>query len=224
MPFAFPSRVYPIIDTLGDPARSHVELADEILQAGAPLVQLRLKDHPSGTFVEIARAVKAVADRRGARLIINDRADVAQLVDAAGVHLGQEDLPPAAARQILGPGKIIGVSTHSLAQVETVARDGVADYIGFGPIYRTTSKERPDPVQGLEGLRAVRSRITLPIVAIGGITAATVPDALAAGADAAALIAEIVRAADVTATVRALMGASAPAMECAPARLRGPRR
>jgi len=223
MPFSFSSRLYPIIDTLGDPTRSHVELADAILQAGAPLVQLRVKDQPTGTFVEIARAVKAVADRRSAQLIINDRADVANLVDAAGVHLGQDDLPPVAARRILGPEKIIGVSTHNVAQAQAAAREGIADYLGFGPIYPTTSKHRPDPVQGLEGLRSVRSAVTLPIVAIGGITAVTMGDVLAAGADAVAMIGEIVRAADVGARFRGLLNASGPPAACAPARPPGPR-
>ena len=223
MPFAFPSRLYPIIDTLGDPARSHVELADAILHAGAPLVQLRVKDQPTGTFVEIARAVKAVADRRSAQLIINDRADVAQLVDAAGVHLGQDDLPPAAARRILGPEKIIGVSTHNVAHAQAAAREGITDYLGFGPIFPTTSKDRPDPVQGLDGLRTARGTVTLPIVAIGGITAATMREVLSAGADAVAMIGDIVRAADVGARVRGLLNASGPPTASAPARPPGPR-
>ncbi len=201
----FRSPLYPIADTLGDPVLSYVEVARAILEGGAPLLQLRVKDQPTRRFVEIGRAVKALADRAHAQLIINDRADIAKLVDAAGVHLGQEDLPAAAAREILGPAKVIGVSTHNLAQAEAVAREGVADYIGFGPIYPTTSKDRPDPVQGLEGLRAVRRQITLPIVAIGGITAATMPDVLAAGADAVAMIGEIVRAPDVAARVRSLL-------------------
>lgn len=203
--FPFPSRLYPIIDTLGDPQRSHVELARAVLAAGAPLLQLRVKDCPTGEFVEIARAVKALADATQAQLIINDRADVAKLVDAAGVHLGQTDLPLAAARQILGPGKIIGYSTHTIAQAEAAARAGIADYIGVGPVYATASKQHPDPVIGLDGLRTARSRITLPIVAVGGITAATMRAVLSAGADAVAMIGEIVRAADVEATVRALL-------------------
>ncbi len=205
MPFCFPARLYPIVDTLGDPRLSYVELAQAILDAGAPLLQLRVKGEPSGRFVELARAVKALADRTSAQLIINDRADIAKLVNAAGVHLGPEDLPPAAGRAILGPGKIIGFSTHNLEQAESAAREGIADYLGFGPIYSTTSKERPDPVQGLDGLRQVRSRTALPIVAIGGITATTMPDVLTAGADAVAMISEIVRAPDVRAKVRSLL-------------------
>ena len=199
--------VYPIVDTLNDPRLSYVELARAILAAGAPFLQLRVKGQSTGRCVAIARDVKALTDRHHAQLIINDRPDIAKLVDAAGVHLGQEDIPVAAARQILGPHKIIGVSTHSVAQAEAAAREGVADYIGFGPIFSTTSKERPDPVQGLDGLRQVRDRVALPLVAIGGITAATMGAVLAAGADAVAMIGEIVRAPDIEVRVRRLLAA-----------------
>ncbi len=206
MGFLFPSALYPIADTLGNAQRSYLAVAEAMLAGGAPLLQLRAKDQPTAHFVDIARAVKAAADRRGARLIINDRADIAALVDAAGVHLGQDDLPPAAARALLGPDKIIGLSTHSLAQAEAAARAGIADYIGFGPIFPTTSKARPDPVQGLDGLRAVRRRVALPMVAIGGISARSMPAVLAAGADAVAMIGELVQASDIAATVRLLLG------------------
>ncbi|MBP1686291.1 MAG: thiE [Deltaproteobacteria bacterium] len=202
--FSFPHRLYPIVDTLGDPHLSHVELAQAMLDAGARLLQLRVKDAPTGHYVAIARAVKMATDRAGALLIINDRCDIAQLIDAAGVHLGQDDLPVVAARQILGPNKIIGWSTHNADQVEAAVRAGVATYIGFGPIFPTTSKARPDPVQGLEGLRRLR-RDALPLVAIGGITARTMADVLAAGADAVAMIGEVVRAQDVRETVRRLL-------------------
>ncbi len=206
MSFSFPSRVYPIIDTLNDARLSHIKLAHAILSAGIRFLQLRMKGVPTSRFVEIARAVKALTDRHHAQLIINDRADIAKLVDAAGVHLGQDDLPVAAARQVLGPDKIIGFSTHNVAQTEAAAREGIADYIGFGPIYPTSSKERPDPVQGIEGLRKARSRVALPVVAIGGITAATMGDVLAAGADAVAMIGEVVRAQDIEAKIRELLG------------------
>ena len=207
MSFSFPSRVYPIVDTLNDPRRSHVELAGAVLAAGVPFLQLRVKGESTGRFVETAREVKALADQHRALLIINDRADIAKLVDAAGVHLGQDDLPVAAARQILGPEKIIGLSTHNLPQAEAAARDGIADYIGFGPIFPTHSKEQPDPVQGLEGLRQVRARVTLPIVSIGGITTSTSREVLAAGADAVAMIGEIMRAADVRFAMQTLLHA-----------------
>jgi thiamine-phosphate pyrophosphorylase len=203
--FLFPAALYPIADTLGAPECSHLAVAEAMLAGGAPLLQLRVKDQPTGRFVDIARAVKVATDRCSARLIINDRADIAKLVGAAGVHLGQDDLPPAAARDILGPHTIIGLSTHNLEQAVAAARAGIADYIGFGPIFPTTSKRRPDPVQGLDGLRAVRRHVALPIVAIGGIDARTMPAVLAAGADAVAMIGEIVRATDITARVQTLL-------------------
>jgi thiamine-phosphate pyrophosphorylase len=203
----FPHRLYPIVDTLGDPKLSSVDLAQAMLDAGVRLLQLRVKDQPTHRFVEIARVVQAAADRAGALLIINDRADIAKLVHAAGVHLGQEDLPVAAARAILGPDAIIGWSTHSADQAEAAAREGVADYIGFGPIFPTSSKQRPDPVRGLDGLREVRRRVALPIVAIGGITTETLPEVLAAGADAVAMISDVVWAQDVADRVRPLLRA-----------------
>jgi thiamine-phosphate pyrophosphorylase len=205
MPFTFPARLYPIIDTLGDPKRSHVDLAAAVLAGGAPLLQLRVKGTSTRRFVELARAIKRLTDRRRARLIVNDRTDVALLVDAAGVHLGQGDLPVTAARRLLGERRIIGFSTHSIEQAEAAARAGVADYIGFGPIFPTASKAHPDAVQGVEGLRLLRRTVRLPLVAIGGITAATTAEVLAAGADAVAMIGALVRASDVAGTVRALL-------------------
>ncbi|MFN8626995.1 MAG: thiamine phosphate synthase [Candidatus Binatia bacterium] len=202
--FSFPHRLYPIVDTLGEPRLSHVELAQAMLDAGVRLLQLRVKDTPTGRYVEIARAVKAAADRVGALLIVNDRCDIARLVDAAGVHLGQDDLPVANARALLGPHKIVGLSTHNAAQVEAAVRAGMVNYIGFGPIFPTASKARADPAQGLEGLRRLRHD-ALPLVAIGGITARTTPDVLAAGADAVAMIGDIVRAHDVRDTVYRLL-------------------
>jgi len=123
------------------------------------------------------------------------------------VHLGQHDVPAAAARRMLGPDKIVGLSTHNLAQAEAAAAEGVADYLGFGPIFHTASKDRPDPVQGLDGLRRVRAGVKMPLVAIGGITGVTMGEALNAGADAVAMIGEISRAANVSDTVRALLRA-----------------
>jgi thiamine-phosphate pyrophosphorylase len=146
-----------------------------------------------------------MTDAAGATLVINDRADIAVLIDAAGAHLGQDDLPPEAARRLLGGDKLIGLSTHNVAQAEAAVSSGVVDYIGIGPIFTTGSKSNPDPVLGIEGLREVRRRIDLPIVAIGGITAATMQQVLQAGADAVAMIGEIANAPDIEAKVRALL-------------------
>lgn len=205
MSFSFPARLYPIIDTLGDPALSYTALTQAVLDAGVRFLQLRVKGEPSGRYVAIARAVKALTDRAGAQLIINDRADIARLVDAAGVHVGQDDLPPAAARAVVGAGKIVGFSTHNLDQIVRAAADGAIDYVGFGPVYATGSKVDPDPVVGLEGLCLARAAVRVPIVAIGGITQGTLRAVLAAGVDAVAMIGEIVRASDVTARVREVM-------------------
>lgn len=204
MAFAFPIPLYPIVDPVGAPGRSHVELAQAVVAAGIRFFQLRVKRWPTATCVEIARAVKAIADRAGAQLIINDRADVARLVGAAGVHLGQDDLPPQAAREILGPGALIGWSTHNAQQLAAAARAGVADYLAFGPIFVTQSKEHPDPAQGLAALAGVRRLTTLPLVAIGGITLDTVADVLRAGADAVAVIGAIAHADDPVAATRDL--------------------
>jgi len=206
MAFAFSDPLYPIADAVV--GRDVVALAEAILAGGAALLQLRAKDIATAELVALARAVKARADAAGARLIINDRADVARLVDAAGVHLGQDDLPPAAARAILGPSAVIGFSTHSLDQVAAALGDHAIDYLAFGPIFPTASKRGADPAQGLAALTAVRARCPLPLVAIGGIDASTVADVLAAGADAVAVIGAVAAAPDPAAALRALRGAA----------------
>ncbi len=148
-----------------------------------------------------AYALRQAATEVGALLIVNDRCDLAMAVDADGVHLGQEDLPIAYARQLVGPDKIIGLSTHTIAQVREVIT-GEPDYIGFGPIFSTSTKTDHDPVVGLEGLRAVRSLTTLPLFAIGGITAERSREVMAAGADGVAVISAILTAPDLGAAIR----------------------
>jgi len=120
--FAFPDPLYPIADAVA--GRDMLSLVEAVVAGGARLVQLRAKDMPSGELVELARAVKLCAERAGARLIVNDRADVARLVGAAGVHLGQQDLPPDAARAIVGPDAVVGLSTHNAAQLDAALRAG----------------------------------------------------------------------------------------------------
>jgi thiamine-phosphate pyrophosphorylase len=129
-------------------------------------------------------------------LIVNDRVDIARLVGASGVHLGQEDLSAKDARSWLGSDKVIGVSTHNLPQAQEAVKSGAADYLGFGPIFTTTNKSNPDPIQGIEGLRQVRKHCRLPLVAIGGITRETLGQVLGAGADAVAVIGAIAQQAD----------------------------
>ena len=180
-----------------------VALAATMLDAGARVLQLRLKDLPARDFLAGARTIAALCRARGAVLIVNDRVDIAMLAGADGVHLGQEDLPLEAARRVAGAGMIIGISTHTIEQARA-AENGGADYIGFGPMYSGGLKHIRAG-QGLEKLRSVRAAVKIPIVAIGGITEVTVPEILAAGADAAAIISDVLAAPDVGAKVRAIL-------------------
>jgi thiamine-phosphate pyrophosphorylase len=193
-----------------DTAAGHepVALARKLLDSGARILQLRLKDYPSRDLLTIATAIAVLCRERGALFIVNDRADIARLAGADGVHVGQDDLPLAAARMIVGDNMIVGVSTHSVEQARA-AESGGADYIGFGAIYSGGLKNVAN-AQGLERLRTVRAAVKLPIVAIGGITEATVPAVLEAGADAVAVITDIVRAPDLAAKVRALLALVLP--------------
>ncbi|MBV8053682.1 MAG: thiamine phosphate synthase [Deltaproteobacteria bacterium] len=198
-----PSHFYAMVDNAG--GHEPVALAQILLDAGVKIMQLRLKDASSRDFLTAARAIAGLCRDRRVMLIVNDRADIAKLADAAGVHVGQQDLPLQAARQIVGAGKMVGVSTHTIEQARAAEQDG-ADYIGFGAIY-TGGLKNVRNAQGLERLREVRAAVKLPIVAIGGITQAAVPDVLAAGADAAAIITDVVRAPDIGTKVRAILSA-----------------
>jgi len=196
-----PSHFYAMVDTAG--GHEPVTLAETLLDAGALIMQLRLKDAPGRDFLAAARAIAGMCRKRGATFIVNDRVDIAMLAGAEGVHLGQTDLPLAAARRIAGPGMTIGVSTHSAEQARA-AEDGGADYIGFGPLYAGGLKNNAAGM-GLDNLRAIRAAVKIPIVAIGGITEARVAETLAAGADAAAIITDVLQAPDIGAKVRSIL-------------------
>jgi thiamine-phosphate pyrophosphorylase len=167
---------------------SHAEQVLRLSLGGARLIQFREKRaEPKQFFAEAEEALR-VAREVGVRLIINDRVDVALALGADGVHLGQDDLPPEAARSILGQRAVIGFSTHNIEQAAAAARLPI-DYLAIGPIFATSSKENPDPVVGLDGLRRVRQAVpNLPLVAIGGITPENAQETLAAGADSLAVI------------------------------------
>jgi thiamine-phosphate pyrophosphorylase len=206
MKFELP-RLYPITDRRPS-GLTHAEQVARLCEGGARLVQLREKHLPAREFqAEVLEALR-VARLFGARLIINDRADVALVVGADGVHLGQDDMPPGAARLVLGEEKIVGFSTHNVGQAVAAARLPV-DYIAVGPVFDTSSKENPDPVVGLEGVRRVREAIgNVPLVAIGGITAETAPSVLEAGADSVAVIGALLNTSDpaeITRRTRALL-------------------
>jgi thiamine-phosphate diphosphorylase len=197
----FLSHLYAMVDTSA--GHEPVALARQLLDSGARILQLRLKDCSSRDLLAIATTIAGLCHDRGALFIVNDRADIAKLAGADAVHVGQADLPLAAARAVVGDRMFVGVSTHTIEQA-SAAETGGADYIGFGAIYSGGLKNVAN-AQGLDRLRAVRSAVKLPIVAIGGITQTTTPDVLAAGADAVAIITDIVRASDLPAKVRALL-------------------
>jgi thiamine-phosphate pyrophosphorylase len=196
-----PSHFYAMVDPAG--GHEPAVLAEILLDAGARIMQLRLKDAPGRDFLAAARAVAEMCRKRGAILIVNDRVDIAILAGAHGVHLGQRDLPLDAARRIAGPAMIIGISTHNLEQARA-AEAGGADYIGFGPMYPGGLRNNAAGM-GLDHLRTIRAAVKIPIVAIGGITEARVAETLTAGADAAAIITDVVTAADPGAKVRSIL-------------------
>ena len=196
-----PSHFYAMVDPSG--GHEPVALEEILLEAGARIMQLRLKDAPGRDFLAAARAIAEMCRKHGAILIVNDRVDIAILAGAHGVHLGQEDLPLEAARRIAGPDRIIGISTHNLEDARA-AENGGADYIGFGPMYAGGLRNNPAGM-GLDRLREIRAAVKIPIVAIGGITAARIPETLAAGADAVAIITDVVTAPNIGAKVRSIL-------------------
>ena len=190
MAFHLP-KVYPITDT-DLSGLSHAEQVDRLIAGGATLIQLRDKHAGPRDFYRQAAAALQVARRHNVRLIINDRVDIALALAADGVHLGQTDMPVEAARRLLGERVIVGISTHNLEQAKLAASQPV-DYVAFGPIFKTSTKDNPDPIAGLEALRAVRTMVVaLPVVAIGGITLENAEEAWLAGADAVSSIAALV--------------------------------
>ena len=195
--------LYAIIDTGFLAGRPVHALVAELVSGGAALLQLRAKRETDARLLDLAR--EAVAASRAARvpLLINDRPDVARVVGAAGVHVGQEDLPADVVRRLLPRGALVGVSTHDLAQLEAACRMPV-DYVAVGPVFPTRSKDRPDAVVGLEFVRQAREATSLPLVAIGGITSENAESVIGAGADGLAVISAILRGSDAEGTTRAL--------------------
>jgi thiamine-phosphate pyrophosphorylase len=190
-------RLYAIADAaFGDP----VQLAEALFSGGARLVQIRNKNAGARELLQQVEDVLALAPP-DARVVVNDRADVALISGAAGVHLGQTDLPPVAARQILGPERIIGFSTHNMGQALEADKLPV-DYIAVGPIFATVSKENPDPVVGVEELARIVQSVQKPVVAIGGITLENAGEVVGAGAETVAVIHNVLSASNIPARVR----------------------
>ena len=197
-------RIYPITDTIIS-SLSHTEQVEHLLAGGATLIQLREKKDSARVFFDDAANALRLARNAGAMIIVNDRVDIALALGAHGVHLGQTDMPVKPARQLLGPEAIIGYSTHNLDQVKA-ALELPIDYLAFGPIFATRTKQNPDPVAGLDQLREAKAIAgQTPLVAIGGIDQTTLADVFSSGADSAAMISEIVSApAKIAANLRKL--------------------
>lgn len=170
-------------------------------KAGLRAVQLREKDLPSKQLLQMAYALQSLASGFGANLFINDRADIAMCVKAAGVHLGQSGIPLNAVRKIAGANISVGVSTHSVQEALSAEADG-ADFITYGPIYETPSKMRYGMPVGLASLKEVRKKVTIPILVIGGINLDNAKDVIAAGADGIAMIRGILNEKDIDSTVK----------------------
>lgn len=171
------------------------ECARQLVDGGVRLLQYRNKAASSRDLLERSKRLSAELVRRGVTFIVNDRADVATLAGASGVHIGQEDSDAEEARFVVGTRKLVGVSTHNRAQFEQAAATS-ADYIAVGPIFSTSTKSNPDPVVGTEFIRQVRPLTDKPIVAIGGITLERAAEVVGAGAGSVAVISDILRAPD----------------------------
>ena len=184
-------KLYAIVDVtcFAPPLRtmnSIVEFARDLGEGGVTLLQYRNKEGDTRSMLRHAREIKRVLEGK-AKLIMNDRADICVAAGYDGIHLGQDDLPAEGARLVVGAERIVGVSTHNLAQVQE-ADAGPADYIAIGPVFPTTGKKDPDVVVGLEGVRAARAATKKPLVAIGGITRSNAKSVIEAGADSVAVI------------------------------------
>ena len=198
-------KIYPITD-MKLSRLSHAEQVARLIDGGATLIQLRDKESSPKDFLRDALAAKRTADQNNVKLIINDRVDIAMAIDAAGVHLGQSDLPVTIARRLLNKGSIVGFSTHNLQQAE-LAVEALVDYVAFGPIFSTTTKVDRDPTIGVDLLSsATRVVAEVPLVAIGGITADNCRSVLAAGANSVAVVSAAVGdGANITHNMRRLL-------------------
>jgi len=198
------SGLYIILDPSVCPARPLVEVLTAAAEAGAWLFQYRNKTASMKEAYVEALALRHAAAKAGVLFIVNDRCDLALAVEADGVHLGQGDLPLDLARKVMGPDKLIGISTHNSDQVRE-ATAGKPDYLGFGPIFKPGSKQDHDPVVGLEGLRAMRRLTSLPVFAIGGIQIDQAGEVMRAGSNGVAVISAILKAPDISHAVKAFL-------------------
>ena len=193
-------RLYVILDRAAAAGRDLVEILDAVIAGGAKMVQLREKTWPSGQLLPLAGRLRARCRQAGVTFVMNDRVDLAVALEADGVHVGQDDLPPRLARPLLRPGMILGVSTHSVEQARRAQAEG-ADYVAVGAMFPTRTK--PDfELVGPALVRAVRPEVRVPLVGIGGITPRNAGEVIRAGADGVAVISAVCAAPDPAAVTR----------------------
>ncbi|MEF3313046.1 thiamine phosphate synthase [Paenibacillus sp. GYB004] len=198
-----PFKLYAITGEEFHPGKPMIEVMEEAIKGGCDIIQLRDKKSPRREVLAKAKALRELTLRYGVTFIVNDYIDIALAVDADGIHLGQDDLPLADARKIVG-GKIIGISTHAIEEARQAERDG-ADYIGVGPVFPTKSKEDVVAPVTTSYVRQVAAEITIPFVAIGGIKLHNVDQVLEAGARRICAISEIVGSPDIQGTCRSFL-------------------
>ena len=208
--------LYVVLDRIAARGRDLVDLLALALAGGSRMIQLRDKEWPSGRLLPLAERLRAACAAAGATFIVNDRVDLALAVGADGVHLGQDDLPARAARPLLRPGMILGISTHSVEQARAAQADG-ADYVAVGSMFATTSKADFQLV-GPDLMRKLRGEIRVPLVGIGGITPDNVAEVIRAGADGVAVISAVCAATDPQAAAARFLAQIRAARDLTPAR------
>ena len=207
------SGLYAIIDTALVGPDKIEKTAKKIMKGGGRIIQLRSKDSgdlSSKEFLNAAKILKKLTVKYNATFIVNDRVDIALISGADGVHLGQEDLPPRIARKLLGKNKIVGLSTHTMAEAfraGKLARKGLVDYISFGPVFPTKTKKDARKAAGTAKLEKVKKSVKIPVVAIGGIKEENLPKVLKTGVDAIAMISGILKAKDIQSKISSISAA-----------------
>src|SRR3972149_3546931 len=196
--------IYPIIDSSLVTLDNIGKTAEAIIDGGAKILQLRAKSLSSKEFLETARIIRKITKDKGTIFIVNDRVDIALLTAADGVHLGQDDLPVKEAKRLIGNIKIIGYSTHNLREALESKKLPV-DYISFGPIFATKTKEDAQTPKGLKGLDEASKAVKIPLVAIGGITETNMAHVLKQGVESVAMISEILTAKDIPQKINRLI-------------------
>lgn len=199
-------RLYVVTDETISRGRSHLQVAEAAIEGGADVLQLRDKGASGGRLYRVAMRLRKLTRDAKIPFIVNDRVDIALAADADGVHVGQVDLPASVVRELIGPGRILGVSVNTVEEAVQAEKDG-ADYLGVGPVFeaRRTKPDAGAPL-GVDRIARIRRHCRLPIVAIGGIDAGNAREVREAGADAAAVISAIVAADDIVEAVRRLKG------------------